>query len=170
MEPLYFIIIRATVIYFLVILAIRVFGKREISQLSVVDLVFILLISNSVQNAMVGPSSSLMGGIIAAGTLFVLNYVLEFFLYRSKRFSKLVQGESIMLIYQGKELPEHLKKAEISEDELEEAVREHGVDKISDVDLAVLERDGNISVLSKNFQHRTTRKRKAHKVFGRETS
>lgn len=118
---------------------------------------------------MVGPSSSLTGGIIAAGTLFVLNYILEFFLYRSKRFSKLVQGESIMLIYQGKEIPQHLKKAGISEDELEEAVREHGVEHISQVDLAVLERDGNISVLSNNYKHKTVRKRKAHKVFGRET-
>lgn len=168
MEPLYFIIIRAVVIYFFVIFAIRIFGKREISQLSVVDLVFILLISNSVQNAMVGPSSSLFGGILAAGTLFIANYVLEYLLYRSKKVSRLVQGESVMLIYEGKVLPEHMKKAKISEDELEEAVREHGVEKISDVDLAVLERDGNISVLSKNFSHRTTRKRKAHKIFGRE--
>lgn len=117
---------------------------------------------------MVGPSSSLFGGILAAGTLFIANYVLEYLLYRSKKVSRLVQGESVMLIYEGKVLPEHMKKAKISEDELEEAVREHGVEKISDVDLAVLERDGNISVLSKNFSHRTTRKRKAHKIFGRE--
>ena len=167
MEPLYFIIIRATVVYFFVIIAIRVFGKREISQLSVVDLVFILLISNSVQNAMVGPSSSLLGGIIAAGTLFSLNFILENFLYRSKKFSKLLQGEPLMLVYEGKAIAEHLQKAKISDDELDAAIREHGVEHIAQVDLAVLERDGNISVLSHNFHNKTTRRRKAHKIFSR---
>src|ERR1035437_9617706 len=117
MEPLYFIIVRAAVIYFFVIIAIRIFGKGELSQLSVVDLVFILLISNSVQNAMVGPSSSLMGGIIAAGTLFGLNYLMENLLFRSKRLSKFVQGEPLMLVYQGKIISAHLKKAKITEDE-----------------------------------------------------
>lgn len=169
MEPLFFIVIRATVIYFFIITAIRVFGKRELSQLSVVDLVFILLISNSVQNAMVGPSSSLMGGILAAGTLFVLNYILENLLYRSKRFSKFVQGDALMLIYGGKTIPDHLKKAKISDDELEAVIREHGAEHVSQVDLAVLERDGNISVLSNNYKHKTIRKRKAHKIFSRET-
>ena len=73
-----------------------------------------------------------------------------------------------MLIYGGKAIPEHLKKAKISDDELEAAIREHGVEHISNVDLAVLERDGNISVLSNNFKHKTTRKRKAHKIFSKE--
>lgn len=170
MEPLFFVVIRSAIIYSFIILAIRVFGKREISQLSVVDLVFILLISNSVQNAMVGPSTSLMGGILAAGTLFTLNFILEEFLYKSKRFSKFIQGEPLMLIYNGKVISEHLKKAKISDDELEAAVREHGVKKFSDVDLAVLERDGNISVLSNNYAKKTTRRRKAHRIFSREVA
>src|SRR5437762_14235922 len=98
------IALRSITVYLFIVLAIRIFGKREISQLSVVDLVFILLISNSVQNAMVGPSSSLFGGILAAGTLFIMNYALEYLLYRSKKVSHLVQGESVMLIYKGKEI------------------------------------------------------------------
>ncbi len=168
MEPVVFVIIRAAVIYFFIITAIRIFGKREIAQLSVVDLVFILLISNSVQNAMVGQNSSILSGVLAAGTLFILNYVLENFLYRSKRFSSLIQGEPLMLVYKGKAIKEHLKKAKISDDELEAAIREHGVASISRVNLAVLERDGNISVLSNNYKRQTTRKRRAHKIFSKE--
>lgn len=170
MEPLYFIVIRAAVIYFFVIAAIRIFGKREISQLSVIDLVFILLISNSVQNAMIGPNSSIMAGVIAAGTLFVLNFIMGNLFYKSKKFSALIQGQPLMLVYEGKILSDHLKKARISDDELEAAIREHGVKNVSDVDLAVLERDGNISVLSDNYSHKTTRKRKAHKIFTKEVS
>lgn len=170
MEPLFFVVIRSTIIYLFIILAIRIFGKREISQLSVVDLVFILLISNSVQNAMVGPSTSLMGGVLAAGTLFILNFILEEVLYKSKTISKFIQGEPLMLIYDGKVNVEHLKKAKISDDELEAAVREHGVKDFSEVDLAVLERDGNISVLSHNYTKKTIRKRRAHRIFSREVA
>lgn len=170
MEPLLFVVVRSAIIYFFIIFAIRIFGKRELSQLSVVDLVFILLISNSVQNAMVGPSTSLMGGILAAGTLFVVNFILEEFLYKSKSFSKFIQGEPLLLIYEGKIIQDHLKKAKISNEELEATVREHGVKDFSDVNLAVLERDGNISVLSDNFTKKTTRKRRAHKVFTREVA
>jgi hypothetical protein len=78
------------------ILAIRLFGKKELAQLSVIDLVFILLISNSVQNAMVGPDSTLSGGLIAAGSLFLANFTLKRLFYRSKFFSKMVQGESLL--------------------------------------------------------------------------
>lgn len=164
-----FIILSSLVVYLFIITAIRVFGKREISQLSVIDLVFILLISNSVQNAMVGGNIQfLIGGLIAAITLFIANYFMGELFFRSKRFSKLVQGESLMLIYEGKPNIDHLKKAKISDDELEEAIREHGVAHIADVNLAVLERDGNISVLSDDFHRKTTRKRKAHRIFSKE--
>jgi uncharacterized membrane protein YcaP (DUF421 family) len=80
------------------ILAIRIFGKKELAQLSVIDLVFILLISNAVQNAMVGPDTSLNGGLVAAASLFFVNFTLKQLLYRNKNFSKLLQGESLLLI------------------------------------------------------------------------
>lgn len=165
------IVISSLVVYLFIITAIRVFGKREISQLSVIDLVFILLISNAVQNAMVGGDvKELVGGIVAAATLFVANYFLGDLLYKSKRINSLIQGEPIILISEGKILEDRLKKAEISIEELEAAVREHGVEKISQVNLAVLETDGNISILSHEYHHKTTRKRKAHRVVGRETA
>src|SRR5260221_1142573 len=159
---------RSIAVYLFIIIAIRVFGKREITQLSVIDLVFILLISNSVQNAMVGPNTTLTGGIVAAGSLFIVNTILGFFLFKSKTLTHLIEGEDIMLIYKGKILQKHLKTADISLEELEEAVREHGVTDIHHVDLAVLETDGNISVISHNYQQRSTKKRRAHKIITRE--
>ena len=144
-------------------MAIRLFGKKELSQLSIVDLVFILLISNAVQNAMVGSDTSLGGGLMAATALFFANFLLKFVLYRFPRFGRLVQGEPILLIYKEKLNQDNLRRAKLTLDELKEAVREHGVGSITDVDLAVLEMDGNISVLSDEFKHRTIRKRKARR-------
>jgi uncharacterized membrane protein YcaP (DUF421 family) len=164
------IILRSVVVYLFIVIAIRLFGKKEIAQLSVIDLVFILLISNSVQNAMVGPSTSLEGGLIAAASLFAVNFALKNIVYRSKKASEILQGHAIMLIYQGKVIAKNLEKSKISIDELESAVREHGVGGIKNVNLAVLEVDGNISVLSDNFTHKTVRKRKAHKVITKEIS
>lgn len=162
-----FISLKSIIIYLFIIFAIRLFGKKELAQLSVVDLVFILLISNSVQNAMVGPDTSLMGGIAAATGLFVINYIFKWLLKKFPKFSSLVQGNELMLIYKGKVLKEHLEASMLTMEELEAAVREHGVEKISEVDLAVLEVDGNISVMTKDFQHRSTRRRKAHKALNK---
>lgn len=150
-------------VYLFIVVAIRFFGKKELAQLSVVDLVFILLISNAVQNAMVGPDATLSGGLVAASTLFVVNYLLKYLQYKFPKFGKVVQGDAIMLVYEGKYMNEHLKKARITKEEIMEAVREHGVATIEEVDLAIMEVDGSISVLSNKFQKRTTRKRKVRK-------
>jgi uncharacterized membrane protein YcaP (DUF421 family) len=167
MNELLNIVLRSVTIYFFIVLAIRIFGKKELAQLSVIDLVFILLISNSVQNAMVGNNSSLVGVIVAASSLFVVNIILDRLVFRSKKLSEFFQGNPMMLIYQGHVLEKHLRQATISQDELEAVVREHGVESINEVDLAVLETDGNISVLSKNFSHRTVRRRRAHKLLAK---
>ena len=155
-------------VYLFIILAIRLFGKKELAQLSVVDLVFILLISNAVQNAMVGPDSTLSGGLVAASTLFVVNYLLKYLQYRFPGFGKIVQGEATMLVYEGRIIEAHMQKARITTDELMEAVREHGVKSISEVDLAIMEVDGSISVLSDKYQRKTVKKRQAHKVLTKQ--
>ena len=150
------IVLRTLAVYFFMIIAIRVFGKKELAQLSVIDLVFILLISNAVQNAMVGPDTSLSGGLVAAASLFLANFTLKQILYRNKRLSEIIQGESILLIYKGIPNLANCKKAEITLEELEAAVREHGAKDSSRVDLAILEVDGNISVISGDFQNKST--------------
>ncbi|MDO9154004.1 MAG: DUF421 domain-containing protein [Paludibacter sp.] len=159
------IIISTLVIYIFIVIAIRLFGKKELAQLSVVDMVFILLISNVVQNAMVGPDATLLGGLVAATTLFVANYIFKYLQYRFPKFGKIVEGDAILLIYEGKVIEPHLKKARITTDELMEAIREHGVATVEEINLAVMEVDGNISVLSKGYSNKTVKRRKTHKTI-----
>ncbi|NJD03933.1 MAG: DUF421 domain-containing protein [Ruminiclostridium sp.] len=161
------IIISCTVVYLFLIIAIRLFGKKELAQLSVVDLVFILLISNAVQNAMVGPDNSLAGGLVAAATLFAVNFLFKYLLYRFPKFGMFIQGEPILLVYKGRINRQNLRRARISDDELKEAIREHGVLLVEDVDLAVLEIDGNISILSDGYQKKTTKRHKSHKIVAK---
>lgn len=147
-------------VYVFIIVAIRLFGKKELAQLSIIDLVFILLISNAVQNAMVGSDSSLVGGLVAASTLFMVNYLFKYLLYRFPKLGIAVQGVELMLIYKGQLNVSNMNKARITREEILEAVREHGVSEIREVDLAVLETDGNISIISNEYKTRTTKKRK----------
>ncbi len=159
------LMLRAGAVYVFIVVAIKLFGKKELSQLSVVDLVFILLISNAVQNAMVGSNTSLAGGIVAASTLFIINYGLKKLILRFKPIERFIEGEPIMLIYEGEIQQSNVEKAGFTIQELNAAVREHGVDTIENVNLAMLEVDGNISVLSENYQSKT-RKRRVHKILG----
>jgi uncharacterized membrane protein YcaP (DUF421 family) len=170
MEGYLNIALKSIAVYVFIVAAIRVFGKKEFAQLSIIDLVFILLISNSVQNAMVGADSSLEGGLVAAFSLFLMNYVFKKISLFSKGFSKAVEGEPIMLIYQGEVKLDGLKNAQISVDQLNAVVREHGVESIELVNLAMFEVDGNISVLSDNFKKSTKRKHKGHQVIGKNTA
>jgi uncharacterized membrane protein YcaP (DUF421 family) len=162
------IVLSSLAVYIFIIIAIRLFGKKELSQLSVIDLVFILLISNAVQNAMVRGDETLNGGLVAALTLFTVNYILKKLQLKFPKFGRFVQGDAIMLVYHGKIIPSHLRMAGISEDEIMEAIREHGVEAVKEVDLAVLEVDGNISVLSHDYSKRTHRRRKAHKILSQQ--
>jgi uncharacterized membrane protein YcaP (DUF421 family) len=158
---------KSSLIYVFIVGAIRLFGKKELAQLSIIDLVFILLISNAVQNAMVGNDNTVEGGMAAAIGLFVVNYIFKLLTYKFAAFSKAVQGEAIMLIYNGVVLEDNLKKAKITRAEVDAAVREHGVRECSDVNIAILEVDGNISVVSGNYQNRSIRKHRTHKTLTR---
>ncbi len=114
---------------------------------------------------MVGDNTTLQGGLVAAITLFAINTGLRLLVFKSKRAEKFFEGDPITLIYKGKVLYKHLEKEKITLEELHATVREHGVENISEVDLAILEVDGNISVLSNNFSHKTTKQRKHHKAL-----
>ena len=163
------IALKSVAVYVFILLAIRLFGKKELAQLSVIDLVFILLISNSVQNAMVGADSTLLGGMAAATALFLVNNVFKVVSYKFPQFNKVIQGESLLLIYEGKIIHKNLETAMISLSELEAAVREHGVEKCEQVTIAVLEVDGNISVVSDEFKTKTVKKRRGHRALNRQS-
>jgi uncharacterized membrane protein YcaP (DUF421 family) len=132
------------------IVAIRLFGKNQLSQLNAGDVVLLLLISNAVQNAMVGQNTSLEGGIVAALVLFVANFTLKRFMFRYKRFGKFMEEDPVILVKDGVVDHAALNRVKISTDELDESVREHGLETCKNVKLAILEVDGNISVVSQD--------------------
>lgn len=148
MDEIVNIALRSLCVYLFMILGIRVFGKTELSQLNAGDVVLLLLISNALQNAMVGPDTSLTGGLVAALMLFVANYLVKKYLFRSTAVRKLIQDHPFVLVRNGIIYPELLKKTGITASELMESIREHGVESVKQVKLAILEADGNISVIS----------------------
>ena len=139
--------LRTATIYAVVLLGVRLSGKREVGQMTPFDLTLLLLISNAVQNAMTGPDTSLAGGVVAAGMLLVLNYFVAELSGANRRFRKFVQGQPSLLVHDGQLIAAHLAKEHVSIDELERALREHGISSYHDVALAVLEVDGSISCL-----------------------
>jgi len=141
------IVLRTAAIYMVVLLGVRLSGKREVGQMTPFDLTLLLLISNSVQNAMTGPDTSVTGGMAAAVTLLLMNYLVAELSGTNRRFRKIIQGEPTLLVHDGQLLPAHLSKEHISMDELERALREHGINTYHDLALAVLEVDGSISCL-----------------------
>jgi len=141
------IVLRTATIYLVVLLGVRLSGKREVGQMTPFDLVLLLLISNSVQNAMTGPDTSVIGGVAAALTLLVMNYLIAELSGTNRRFRKIIEGQPTLLVHDGNVLNAHMSKEHVSMDELERALREHGVNNYHDVALAVLEVDGSISCL-----------------------
>lgn len=141
------IALRTGVIYLIVLIGVRLSGKREVGQMTPFDLTLLLLLSNSVQNAMTGPDTSLIGGIVAASTLLLLNHLVGNLSGSSRGFRRVVQGEPSLLVHDGKANLQHMAKEHVSVDELQRAVREHGIASVHDVALAVLEVDGSISCM-----------------------
>lgn len=147
------------IVYTAILIGLRLAGKREIGQMAPFDLVVILLIANAVQNAMVGPDTSVTGGLIAAGVLIVANYGVAQARQRLPFLQRALEGTPTLLIHDGKFLRENLRRESLDEDEVLMAIREHGVDKVADVRIAVLETDGSISVVSRDAKTLRTKKR-----------
>jgi uncharacterized membrane protein YcaP (DUF421 family) len=143
------IILRTSIIYSTLLVGIRLTGKREVGQLTPFDFVLLLVVSNAVQNAMIGPDTSLAGGLVAMGTLLTLNTMVAKISEINPRFRRFVDGVPAVLIANGQVQWGNLNKENISEDELMAALREHEVGRIEDVSLAMIEVDGGISVIRK---------------------
>ena len=141
------ILIRTLAVYLVVLVGLRISGKREIGQMTVFDLVVLLLIANAVQNAMVGPDTSLIGGILAAVVLLLVNAMVARLRLRWPRLRRWVEGTPTLLVLHGEVIPQHMRQEGIDEESLLTALREHGVAEMSGVEMAVLEIDGSISVV-----------------------
>jgi uncharacterized membrane protein YcaP (DUF421 family) len=165
MNPYLDIVIRSAAVYLFMVIALRIFGKKELSQLNTADVILILLISNSVQNAMVGNDTTLWGGLLAASILFAINFILKKLMFRYKKFSELMLEKPEILIHNGTLDFKNLSKLNITSDELKEAMREHGVEYFKEVKLAMLEIDGNISIITGENDLKQThyKRRKNHK-------
>ena len=156
MNPILDVVLRSLCVYLFMVIAIRIFGKNQLSQLNAGDVVLLLLISNAVQNAMVGPDTSLQGGLIAALVLFIANFIVKRFMFSNRKFETLLEDDPVILVRDGIVDEMALDKVKISKNELEEAIREHGVDSIENVKLSILEVDGNISVISEDENNKQT--------------
>jgi uncharacterized membrane protein YcaP (DUF421 family) len=141
------IVFRTLVVYLFILGAFRLSGKREVGQLAPFDFALILLIANSVQNAMVGGSNSLGGGLVAAAVLLAANNLLGRLAVRNRRIERLLRGQARILVNRGHPYTESLRAEGITREELLQALRENGCSTIADCRLAVLEVDGTISVI-----------------------
>lgn len=145
--PAWSIAARSALVYLAIFGGLRLAGKRELGQMTVFDLVVILLIANAVQNAMVGPDTSLQGGLLAGAILLVSNRVAAALRLHGRFWGRLLEGTPTVLIQEGRFVEPNLRKEEIDRDDVERVIREHGLESADAVKLAVLETDGSISIV-----------------------
>lgn len=147
--PWWVFVLRATAIYVLVMVLIRVSGKRAVGQFTPFDLVMLILIGNAVQNGINGGDNSLTGAAIMATTLIALNYGVAFVTSRSRRVERIVEGEPVVLARDGKLFEGVLRRELVSREDFRESLRMNGIEDVSEVELALLETNGSISVVAK---------------------
>lgn len=147
--PWWEIVLRSSVVYLFLLGLIRVTGKRQIGQLAPFDLVLLLVLSNAVQNSMNAGDNSLIGGLLSAATLIVLNSALAVATHRSKRLEALVEGRPQVLIHNGKLYDNVMQEARLTSHELSAALRQSGCLSVEEVHYAVLENNGSISVIAR---------------------
>ena len=145
--PWWVFVLRATAIYALVMVLVRVSGKRAVGQFTPFDLVLLILIGNAVQNGINGGDNSLTGAAIMATTLIALNYGVAFVTARSRRAERLVEGEPVVLARDGKLFDHVLRRELVSQSDFREALRMNSVEDVAEVELALLETNGHISVV-----------------------
>lgn len=143
------VVLRVAIVYLFLVVVLRISGKREVGQMSILELIVVLLISDAVQNSMVGDNTTVWAGPVAVLTLLGLDYALAWLTRRSKKVRQAIEGEPRLLVRDGRLLRKALREEKLSVDEVETAVRAHGLARIDDVQEAVLETDGSISIIPK---------------------
>ncbi|MDP9004459.1 MAG: DUF421 domain-containing protein [Verrucomicrobiota bacterium] len=147
--PWWEFILRGVIVYFFLIILLRMTGKRQIGQMAPFDLVLLLVLSNAVQNAMNGGDNSVVAGMVSAVTLVGTNWLVGLLTYKSKRIERLVEGRPEVLIHNGKLYEKTLQNTKITHHELMMALRAAGCASVEEVRAAMLEPDGAISVIPK---------------------
>jgi uncharacterized membrane protein YcaP (DUF421 family) len=139
-------ILRPILVYFAIVVLLRIFGKRELAQLNPFDLVVLLSVSNTVQNAIIGDDNSVTGGLLGALSLFAINYFVVRFLFRHRRLDQVLEGSPTTLISRGKVIREGLCKELLTESELAAVAHKQGFDSIGEIETCVLEPGGNFFI------------------------
>jgi uncharacterized membrane protein YcaP (DUF421 family) len=142
-------ILRPVIVYIFLIVGLRLSGKRELAQLNPFDLIVLLTLSNTVQNAIIGDDNSVTGGIIGATSLLAINYLVVRFLYDHRKIDQLVEGRADVLVEDGKIHEQKLKRELITKEELAAAARKQGFDTLSDVRECILEPGGTLTFIAK---------------------
>ena len=142
-------ILRPIIVYAFLVISLRLSGKRELVQLNPFDLVVLLTLSNTVQNAIIGEDNSVLGGLVGATSLLVTNYLVVRFLYDHHKIDQIVEGRADVLIENGKVRPQHLKKELITMSQLEAAARKQGFASLHEVEQCILEPGGTLTFLGK---------------------
>jgi uncharacterized membrane protein YcaP (DUF421 family) len=159
-------ILRPIIVYVFLIVGLRLAGKRELAQLNPFDLVVLLTLSNTVQNAIIGDDNSVTGGIIGATALLAINYLVVRFLYDHRKLDQLVEGKADVLIENGKIHFSRLKKELITLEELSAAARKQGFDSLNDVQQCVLEPGGTLCFIAKKPDTEDVRHQELLKQLG----
>jgi uncharacterized membrane protein YcaP (DUF421 family) len=150
-------VLRPVLVYVFLVVSLRLAGKRELAQLNPFDLVVLLTLSNTVQNAIIGNDNSVTGGLVGAATLLALNYVVVRFLYRHETLDRLVEGDADILMENGRIREDRLERELITRAELESAARKQGLESLDEVDRAILEPGGTITFVGKRPTPDSTR-------------
>ena len=152
-------ILRPIAVYVFLIIGLRLSGKRELVQLNPFDLVVLLTLSNTVQNAIIGDDNTVTGGVIGATSLLAVNYLVVRFLYKHRKLDQLVEGRADVLVEDGRVRMGNLKRELITMAQLEAAARKQGFESIGDVQQCVLEPGGTITFIGKKPGTEETRHR-----------
>ena len=142
-------VVRALLVFAFLVVALRLGGKRELGQINVLDLAVLLLVSNALQNAMIGADNSLIGGVVGATTLFGANYLFVRLVFRSRRASRILEGTATVLLEHGRLHPRALRSEVIRVEELRAAALERGFEDLLEVDLIVLEPNGHLAIMGR---------------------
>jgi len=141
---------RTLVVMLFIVFAFRLLGKRQIGQMNVYDLVFIMALSNAVQNAMTKGSGDLAVGIVSAAVLLLAGRLFSALFVRAPKLEEHLIGSPTMLIHDGELVADHLRREHITEEQLMAALRQHGLNSVNQAELAVLEVDGTISIIPRD--------------------